>query len=160
MKITGQMLDGLEDMPGVPGKIEPLACRKIFHMRHLYREIAVMIESLAQEVNVSIEIQNFSGEHTQVIGNADYIRHIMQYMASNAIKYNVKGKTLNISCREVSAEEGIVTYAFGCGAAETYLQEDKKTEVQLLFTLDLVEDNRYLFTTGGTESAGTTFRIA
>ncbi len=160
MKITGQMLDGLEDMPGMPGKIEPLACRKIFHMHHLYREIAVMIESLAQEVNVPIEIQKFSGEHTQVIGNADYIRHIMQYIAGNAMKYNMKGKTLNISCREVSAEKGIVTYAFCCGAAETYLQEDKKTEVRLLFTLDLAEDNRYLFTTGGTESAGTTFRIA
>lgn len=147
IKATGYLLEVIEDIPVVAfGTGSRAIYRKAFNMRQLYMDTASSIESLAQEAGVSVEKAEFTGTHTRLIGNPNHIRQVMQYMASNVLKYDYIGKDIRIGCTEISADSDRVTYVFTCDTAETTIQEESR--LRLEFTLDMADSAPCLFPPG------------
>lgn len=147
-RATQFLLDVIDNIPGMVPELytgRPAAPRKVFNMRQLYKETADLIENLAQEIGVSVEKRKLSGTHTQVIGNPLYTRQMMQYMSTRIIKNKYMGKKFYIACMELSADTDSVTYQFVCDTAENSIQENKKSEFELLITLDLAEESNAIY---------------
>lgn len=53
-------------------------------------------------------------QHRYLIGSPTHINRLLMNLASNAVKYNRKGGSVTVYCREISSTEDVAVYQFIC----------------------------------------------
>ena len=117
---------------------EVIVEKEPFDLREVLHSTRTVIEAQAAEAGVSLQCDEVQGEHWHLIGSPLNVQRIFQNLMSNAVKYNKRGGSVQVSCRETAYENGIATFLFVCAdtgigmskefqnhAFETFAQEKK-----------------------------------
>ena len=140
-----------------------------------------MIEIQARENGISFRGgKNMSViRHRYLMGSPIHLNRILMNLASNAIKYNKKGGTVTLYCRELSCSEHTVVYEFVCRdtgigmseefqkhAFEPFTQEGKASVssyngsgLGLSIVKEVIEQMNGTIHMESEEGKGTTFRV-
>lgn len=150
-----------------------------FDLRELVQKTNTVIEIQAGEHGVALHDHGVEAEHTRLIGSPVHLRQVMQNIESNAVKYTPEGGTVDVSWREIDAENGVATLEFVCAdngigmsaefqkhAFEPFAQEDANartaysgTGLGLAITHELVERMGGTLHFESERGKGTTFII-
>ncbi len=153
---------------------------KPFDLKELILKTLPIIESNAIAAGITFIGGDFTNfQHCKVIGSPTYLNRVLMNIASNAIKYNRRGGTVELSCNEIASDENYATYLFVCSdsgqgmseefqkhAFEPYTQEGKQTTTSingsglgLSIVKDIIEMMGGKIELISKENVGTTFKI-
>ncbi len=153
---------------------------KPFDLKELILKTLPIIESNAIAAGITFIGGDFTNfQHCKVIGSPTYLNRVLMNIASNAIKYNRRGGTVELSCNEIASDENYATYLFVCSdsgqgmseefqkhAFEPYTQEGKQTTTSingsglgLSIVKDIIEKMGGKIELISKENVGTTFKI-
>lgn len=86
-----------------------------FNLNDIVDEIAVVIEQIAKERNIQIEIQEKAVHHWNLIGSPGHVKRILMNILSNAVKYNKDHGNIILSCKEIASNQpGMTNIEFIC----------------------------------------------
>ncbi len=151
---------------------------KPFDLRKTVQSVVDVLQVQADNVGVSLT-SSVEVEHSCVLGSSLHVKQVLQNLGSNAIKYNRKGGTVRVDCKELSAAEGRVRVRFICKdtgigmseefqerAFEAFAQEDSSSHAVYQGSgLGLAISKEIVDQLGGTiqlesvKGQGTTFTI-
>ena len=117
-------------------------------------------------------------KHRYLIGSPTHINRLLMNLANNAIKYNRKGGSVTVYCREIASDEDTATYQFVCEdtgigmseefqkhAFESYSQEGKSevthqgTGLGLSIVKEIVDQMNGTIKLESKENVGTRFTV-
>ena len=109
-----------------------------FDLRRLLQESAGIVRMSADPEGLKVHFDSSKISHSHLLGSAIHVKQILLNITGNAVKYNRKGGSVFLSCREIACSGNTATYQFqcrdtGCGmsreflshAFEPFAQEDK-----------------------------------
>lgn len=85
-----------------------------FDLRDLLDESNNIIKMSAEVEGLKIIFKKDTILHTHLLGSAIHLKQILQNISGNAVKYNQKGGSIELSCKETRYKDGIATYRFVC----------------------------------------------
>ena len=85
-----------------------------FDLCELLEESNNILKMSAEVEGLKVIFQEDAIQHTHLLGSAIHLKQILQNIAGNAVKYNQKGGSIVLSCKETSCKDGIATYRFVC----------------------------------------------
>lgn len=85
-----------------------------FDLRDLLDESNNIIKMSAEVEGLKIIFKKDTILHTHLLGSAIHLKQILQNISGNAVKYNQKGGSIELSCKETGYKDGIATYCFVC----------------------------------------------
>ena len=86
-----------------------------FNLSSISREVFVVIEQMAAEQNIRVAWEKKEITHRDFIGSPGYVKRVMMYILSNAVKYNKENGQIYISCVEIPSEQPeMTTMEFVC----------------------------------------------
>lgn len=86
-----------------------------FNLNSTLKEVNTVSELQAIDHGVSFEIgEDTHIEHPYLIGSSTHLKRVLQNLASNAIKYNRKNGSVNVSCTELSSDNEKAVFRFVC----------------------------------------------
>ena len=112
---SGYLLDlvnSMLDMSKLEGGEVALE-EKPFNLRELMRGAAAVLEPQAKGVGLSFTL-DVDVEHEDLIGSPMHLRQVVENLGTNAVKYNVNGGTVRLSCRETSCEGERAAFRITC----------------------------------------------
>lgn len=129
MEASGFLLDLVNDVLDM-NKIESgkaVVEKKPFDILKILKENNRIIESSEHQKEVRLIADDIEVKHSHLIGSPLHFRQIIQNITGNALKYNRKGGTITISCRETeitdqTAQFVIVCSDTGCGMSEEFVK--------------------------------------
>ncbi len=115
-----------------------------FDLNEILDETRTIVETQAIEFGIEFTMEKQAINHPHLIGSPLHIRQILQNIMSNAIKYNVSGGKVDVTCKELSCENDVSFIQFVCRdtglgmseefknrAFEPFMQEHADTRTQL-----------------------------
>lgn len=96
-----------------------------FSLRALLEDIGSVAQVQAKEAGVTFIQSPPQIEHSNLIGSPTHLRQVMQNIINNAIRYNRRGGSVTVSCRELRATDRIAHFEFtfadtGIGMSEEF----------------------------------------
>ena len=151
---------------------------KEFCIDDIFNKVFSTTEIVASENNIKI-YKSFNIKHHNLIGSSLHLNRILMNIASNAIKYNKKGGSVNFICEEIKDDDKQAIFKFVCvdtglgmskefqsKAFEPFAQENKKSQtgfsgsgLGLAIVKDIVEKMNGTIKLESEENVGTTFTI-
>ena len=97
-----------------------------FDLTELLEESNSIVRMSADLEGLTVHFDSRSLPHPRLLGSAIHVKQILQNIAGNAVKYNRKGGSIFLSCREIACAGNIATYQFqcrdtGCGMSREFL---------------------------------------
>ena len=88
-------------------------------------DVCEMLDRQAQVRDITIVRIPYDIEHRYINASATHLKRLVMNIASNAVKYNKRGGTVRVSCRETAFEDGAATYEIeiadtGIGMSEEF----------------------------------------
>ena len=85
-----------------------------FDLGELSISVFNLIARQAETRSLEIVQENCSAPHRRLVGSPTHFKRIMTNILSNAIKYNVEGGKIYVTCREVSCDGRVAQIEFKC----------------------------------------------
>lgn len=152
---------------------------KPVNLREMVEEVITLVEGQAWENNIQVSLGQMQLPHEDLLASPLHLRQVLQNIVGNAVKYNKKGGSVHISCRELSCDGENATVEFVCAdtgrgmsaefqahAFEAFAQEDisarttyKGTGLGLAIVKELVERMKGDIHFTSQQGVGTTFYL-
>ena len=105
----------------------PAQVEEPFDLRDTLESCMTILSPLAEEKKVALTLDEFSPEHSRLVGNPLYLKQILMNVIDNAIKYNRPHGSVSIRVRETSFLDGVASCQFivedtGIGIGEEFLK--------------------------------------
>lgn len=85
-----------------------------FSMAQLLDEVIGMSAFKAKENGVNFVAENPYIEHDSLVGAGVQLKRVLANLLDNAVKYNVRGGSVTLSCRELSFDDETAKFEFVC----------------------------------------------
>lgn len=95
-----------------------------FDLKKLLSEVFSMTETQAVEKDITVTYELEECQHWKLIGSPLHVRQILLNVTGNAVKYNRRGGTIKMRCRETAYENGRVQFKFTCSDTGIGMSED------------------------------------
>lgn len=109
-----------------------------FDLEKLIQEVSTIVEMQAHENGIRFILEDSFITHPYLVGSPTLLNRVLMNVASNAIKYNHRGGSVYLSCKEIVSTTNKATFQFICKdtgvgmskefqtkAFEAYVQEGK-----------------------------------
>lgn len=104
------------------GKIKLMECS--FDISAMIDDIVGMVRTQAKNSRVNIIYDGVKTEHKNLIGSTLHIRRVLINILSNAIKYNRRGGSATVVCREIDSDEERSMIEFVCSDTGEGMSEE------------------------------------
>ena len=100
-----------------------------FSLPQLFTNCATIVggQAASKKIELTTEFEEGQFSHTDFIGSPLHIKQVLINIAGNAIKYNRPEGSVHMSCRELSAQDGVARICFtvsdtGIGMSKEYME--------------------------------------
>ena len=97
-----------------------------FDLLQILQEANNIVRISAELEELQVTFENEAIQHTHLLGSAIHLKQVLQNIAGNAVKYNRKGGSIQLSCEELECTDRKALYRFqckdtGCGMSEDFI---------------------------------------
>lgn len=108
---------------------------KSFRLDEVIQEVCDVVERLAEEREIQVNMDLGSIQHMNLVGSAMHLKRLLMNVLSNAVKYNKDHGSIHLSCRELpSAQTGTAVFEFTCKDSGIGMSEDFQKHIYEPFT--------------------------
>lgn len=95
-----------------------------FSMGQLIEEVCNMNEYRAKENGLNFDLEKPYIEHDALIGAGVQLKRVLTNLLGNAVKYNVQGGSVTLSCRERTFDDETANFEFVCADTGVGMSEE------------------------------------
>lgn len=112
----------------------PTAEEEPFDLRDTLSDCVTILSALAEEKEVSLELEEPVLPHSKVIGNPLHMKQILMNVIDNAIQYNRPNGSVSIAAEETDFQDGTASFRFAVRDTGIGIGEDFKKHIFDPFT--------------------------
>ncbi len=121
-----------------------------FELQHVPFDLVEQIEGAdrmasvtASENNIEFEVGRAGGDvaHQKLVGSPKHLRQILTNLATNAVKYNRPGGSVEVSCRELSYDGERAWFEFKCADTGIGMSEEFQRKMYEPFAQEERDEN-------------------
>ena len=112
----------------------PTAEEEPFDLRDTLSDCVTILSALAEEKEVSLELEEPVLPHSRVIGNPLHMKQILMNVIDNAIQYNRPNGSVSIAAEETDFQDGTASFRFAVRDTGIGIGEDFKKHIFDPFT--------------------------